>query len=74
MTRTYTGPAQARALAAIEAHWAEFSESPTRVELGRALGITPVSAHLLVHKLAKAGAVDVVPRIHRGIGLALAAK
>jgi DNA-binding transcriptional regulator LsrR (DeoR family) len=66
-------PRQSDCLRAIKAHWAEFSESPTRLEIGRALGITPVSAHLLVRKLAKAGAVDVVPRIHRGIGLALAA-
>lgn len=67
MSRTYTGPAQHRCMAAIASHWRAFGEAPTRAELGRAMGITTVSAHLLVRKLARDGLVIVVPRMHRGV-------
>lgn len=54
-------------LRAIAAHWRAFGESPTREELGRALGITKVSAHLLCVKLERKGLIHRVPRIHRGL-------
>ncbi len=63
-------PRQQQALDAIRAHWRAYSESPTRAELGRALGITAVSAHLLVRGLQRAGRVVVAPRVHRGIDVA----
>lgn len=66
----YTGPRQAQALHAIADHWRAFGEAPTRVELGRALGISAVSAHLLVVKLARDGLVLVEPRKHRGLEVA----
>lgn len=50
---------QRAALRAIRAHWRAFGEAPTRAELGRALGITRVSAHLLVRKLHGRGLVRV---------------
>lgn len=60
-------PRQAQALSAIRAHWAAFSEAPARSEIGRALGITAVSAHLLVQKLAARGLVTVAPKVWRGV-------
>ena len=51
-------------------HWSAFGEAPTRVELGKAMGITPVSAHLLVGKLARDGLVVVAPRKHRNVEVA----
>lgn len=63
----YTSARALTALEAIAAHWRAYGEAPTRAELGRALGITAVSAHLLVHKLARDGLVVVVPRLHRGV-------
>ena len=73
MSRTqhpYTGARQSAALRAISAHWKAYDEAPTRAELGRALGITAVSAHLLIGKLQRAGLVVVAPRAHRGVELA----
>ena len=67
---TFTGPRQQAALQAIAAHWRAFGEAPTRGELGRALGINAVSAHLLVGKLARDGLVVVAPRLHRGVEVA----
>ena len=67
---TYTGPRQRAALQAISEHWRAFGESPTRVELGRALGISAVSAHLLVGKLSRDGLVVVSPKLHRSIEVA----
>ena len=58
---------QQAALRAIRAHWQAFNEAPTRSELGRALGITRVSAHLLVKKLARDGLVHVEPGKHRNV-------
>lgn len=66
----YTGARQRPALRAIGAHWKAHGEAPTRAELGRALGITAVSAHLLVHKLHRDGLVVLVPRAHRGVDVA----
>ena len=60
-------PRQEQALAAIRDWWAAYGESPTRTELGRALGITKVSAHLLVRSLERAGKVIVHPGIWRNI-------
>lgn len=60
-------PRQQAALDAIRAHWRAFGEAPTRAELGRALGVSKVSAHLLVCKLAAAGHVTVAPRVHRNV-------
>jgi Mn-dependent DtxR family transcriptional regulator len=60
-------PRQRDCLEAIRAHWRAYGEAPTRAELGRALGITAVSAHLLVRGLARVGAVCVVPRVHRNV-------
>ncbi len=60
-------PRQRQCLDAIRAHWRAFGEAPTRAELGRALGITAVSAHLLVKKLAAAGHVVLAPRVHRNV-------
>ena len=57
-------------LRAIAAHWRAFGESPTREELGRALGISKVSAHLLVEKLVDKGRVIRAPRMHRGLEVA----
>jgi len=70
MSRTqhpYTGARQRAALRAIAAHWKAHSEAPTRAELGRTLGITAVSAHLLIGKLHRAGLVVVAQRAHRGV-------
>ena len=50
-------PRQEQALAAIRDWWAAYGESPTRTELGRTLGITKVSAPLLVRSLERAGKV-----------------
>ena len=69
-SRTYTGPRQYDALKAIKNHWDAFYESPTRSELGRALGISTVSAHLLVKKLARDGLVTVEPKLARGVEVA----
>lgn len=66
-SRKYTGPRQLAAMAAITNHWKAFSEAPTRSELGRALGISKVSAHLLIQKLARDGLVIVVPKLARGV-------
>ena len=55
------------ALRAIRAHWRAFGEAPTRAELGRALGITRVSAHLLVRKLQRDGLVLVEPGRWRNV-------
>ena len=66
-TRSYTGPRQLAALAAISSHWKHYSEAPTRSELGRALGVSKVSAHLWVQKLAKQGLVVVHPKLARGV-------
>ena len=64
------GARQAAALRAIRQHWNAYGESPTRTELGKVLGITPVSAHLLVGKLARDGLVVVAPRKHRNVEVA----
>jgi len=58
---------QQAALTAIARHWKAYAEAPTRAELGRALGITKVSAHLLVKKLARDGLVHVEPGKHRNV-------
>lgn len=68
--RPHTGPRQRAALRAIASHWRAHGEAPTRAELGRALGITAVSAHLLVGKLHRDGLVIVAPRLHRGVEVA----
>lgn len=65
-----TGPRQRAALQAIQAHWRAYGEAPTRAELGQALGISKVSAHLLVSKLRRDGLVVVAPRLHRGVEVA----
>lgn len=64
---TYTGPRQHDALKAIKAYWRHHSESPTCLELGEALGISRVSAHLLVKKLARDGLVVTEPKMTRGM-------
>ncbi len=61
----YTGPRQLAALAAITKHWQAYGQAPTRAELGRSLGISAPSAHLLVKKLERAGLVVLAPRVHR---------
>lgn len=66
----YTGPRQQQALATIAGHWGAFGEAPTRAEIGRAMGISAVSAHLLVKKLARDGLVVVAPRCRRGVEVA----
>lgn len=66
----YTGARQRAALRAIAMHWKTYGEAPTRAELGRSLGITAVSAHLLVAKLHRDGLVVVAPRVHRGVEVA----
>ena len=66
----YTGARQRAALRAIAGHWRAHGEAPTRAELGRALGITAVSAHLLVRKLHRDGLVIIAPRAHRSVEVA----
>ena len=61
---------QLDALRAIQSHWQAFGEAPTRSELGRALGITKVSAHLLVQSLVRRGLVVVAPNTHRNVEVA----
>ena len=61
------GPRQLEALNAIRAHWRAYGEAPTRTELGKALGVTKVSAHLLVRRLQQAGLVVVTPGMHRNV-------
>lgn len=58
---------QAECLRAIRRHWRAYQCSPTRAELGRELGITKVSAHLLVTKLEAAGHVVTLPGGWRNI-------
>lgn len=53
---------QTEALRAIRAHIRAHRQPPTREELGHALGITKVSAHLLIEKLEASG------RVTRGHG------
>jgi DNA-binding MarR family transcriptional regulator len=60
-------PRQYDCLQAIAKHWRAYGEGPTRSELGRALGITKVSAHLLVEKLHAAGLVIRQRGAHRGV-------
>lgn len=60
-------PRQHAALVVIKKHWRAYGEAPTRTELGRALGITKVSAHLLIRKLQARGLVHVVPHKHRNV-------
>jgi DNA-binding transcriptional regulator LsrR (DeoR family) len=67
---TTVGPRQQAALAAIQAHWRAYGEAPTRAELGRTMGISAVSAHLLIKKLASAGLVVLAPRLHRNVEVA----
>ena len=64
------GPRQADALEAIAAHWRAYGQAPTRTEIGRALGICKVSAHLLVKKLAADGLVVIEPGSWRNVRLA----
>jgi hypothetical protein len=54
---------------AIDHHWRAFGEAPTRTELGCRLGITGVSAHLLVRRLQAKGLANVCPRVHRNVEL-----
>lgn len=68
--RPHTGPRQLAALRMISAHWKAHGEAPTRAELGSALGITAVSAHLLIGKLHRDGLVIVAPRLHRAVEVA----
>lgn len=63
LKRPFVGPRQLAALRYI----ASRKTSPTREEIGRRLGITKVSAHLLVHKLAAAGLVGRVGLRHRSV-------
>lgn len=56
-------------LAAINSYWSKHHQAPTREELGDALGICKVSAHLLVERLHDKGLVDVYPRIWRNVEL-----
>lgn len=51
----------------IRAWWAAYGKSPTRTELGKRLGITKVSAHLLVDRLESAGLVVTHPGVWRNI-------
>lgn len=70
MNESTVGRRQDACLRAIAAHWRAFGESTTREELGRALGITKVSAHLLCVKLERKGLIHREPRIHRGLEVA----
>lgn len=65
--RPAVGGRQLDALNAIRAHWRSYGEAPTRTELGKALGVTKVSAHLLVRRLQRAGLVVVTPGMHRNV-------
>lgn len=58
---------QDECLQAIRNHWSAFGKSPTRTEVGRALGISKVSAHLLIDKLERAGLVVTHPGVWRNI-------
>lgn len=64
---TPAGDRQADCLRVIRNHWRAYGEAPTRAELGRALGITAVSAHLLVQKLERDGLVRVTPGTWRNV-------
>lgn len=65
LKRPFLGPRQRAALRYI----ASRKESPTRSEIGRRLGITAVSAHLLVDKLIAAGLVQRIPGGWRNLGV-----
>ncbi len=58
---------QAQCLQVIRNHWRIYSEAPTRTEIGHALGISKVSAHLLVKKLERDGLVRIVPGCWRNV-------
>ena len=60
-------PRRAECLRLIREWWSAYGESPTRSELGRAMGITRVSAHLLVRGLERSGDVVVFPGVWRNI-------
>lgn len=60
---------QFECLSAIRAHLRAYQESPTRSELGRKLGITRISAHLLVKKLQAQGLVSIVGAGWRNVQL-----
>jgi DNA-binding MarR family transcriptional regulator len=69
MNGTELPPRQYDCLQAIASHWRAYNEGPTRSELGKALGITKVSAHLLVDKLCAQGLVTRERGVHRGLTL-----
>ena len=58
---------QDECLAVIVNHWRAYHEAPTRSEIGRAMGITRVSAHLLIAKLEAAGRVTTTPGYWRNV-------
>ena len=60
---------QIKCLEFIRGYINAFEQSPTRTELGKHLGITKVSAHLLVDKLKRDGYVYTEPGHHRNIVL-----
>lgn len=60
---------QTECLEAIRRHWTAYGKSPTRTEVGRAMGITKVSAHLLIDKLERSGLVVTHPGCWRNIEL-----
>lgn len=62
-------PTQSQCLRAIAAHWRAYGESPTRTELGRALGCGKVSAHQMLERLHAQGLVHIEPRKWRNVEL-----
>ncbi len=64
-------PREVEVIGAIRRLTALHRQPPTRVELGRALGISSVAAHLHVNRLRDKGVLRVRPRQHRGIALAI---
>lgn len=62
-------PRQLQCLRAIAQSWRVHGEAPTRPELGHALECTKVTAHWLVKRLERAGAVKTYPRMVRNIEL-----
>ena len=62
-------PCEHDVLAAMARYHGIHGDFPTREELGKALGITKVTAHLHLHRMAADRVVKIAPGRHRGATL-----
>ena len=59
-------PREHEVIEAMGTHWRLHGDYPTRTELGKALDISKVTAHLHLHRLAQSGVVKIAAGRHRG--------